>query len=69
MRIGILGSADVGCRLGDGFIELGETVEFESELLTVGSRVVRFILIIHLILTIPILDLLAQSHSTTFEIC
>lgn len=69
MRIGILGSGDVGCRLGDGFIEPGETIEFESELLTVGSRLARFILIIHLILTIPILDLLAQSHSTTFEIC
>jgi hypothetical protein len=46
MRIGILGSADVGCRLGDGFIEPGETIEFESELLTVGSRLARFILII-----------------------
>jgi len=52
MRIGILGSGDVGCRLGDGFIEEpGETIEFESELLTVGSRLARFILIIHLILT------------------
>ena len=69
MRIGILGSGDVGCRLGDGFIEPGETIEFESELLTVGSRLARFILIIHLILTIPIQDLLAQSHATTFKIC
>lgn len=59
----------MGCRSGDGFIELGKTNEFESELLTVGSRLARFILIIHLILTIPIQGLLAQSHSTTFEIC
>ena len=42
MRIGILGSGDVGCRLGDGFIEPGETIEFESELLTVGSRLARY---------------------------
>jgi hypothetical protein len=69
MRIGILASGYVGCRLGDGFIEPGETIEFESELLTVGSRLARFILIFHLILTNPIQDLLAQSHSTTIEIC
>jgi hypothetical protein len=61
MRIEILGSEDVGYRLDDGFIEHGETIEFESELLTVGSRRARFILIIHLILIIPIQDLLAES--------
>ena len=27
MKIGILGSGDVGRRLGDGFIELGNTVK------------------------------------------
>jgi len=29
----------------------------------------HFIQIIHLILTIPIQDLVAQRHSTSFEIC
>ena len=31
MKIGILGSGDVGLRLGDGLIELGHTV-------TIGTR-------------------------------
>jgi predicted dinucleotide-binding enzyme len=30
MNIGILGSGDVGRRLGDGFIELGHTVKIGS---------------------------------------